>query len=165
MRLLKLCVLALSSCQHPPERAITPVLSSAESVYRAVFAADLRTDHLLVAETTLPMNWGRDSSWHVDPSVVNLHAMGLAIPSDARWVATPPIGETLARGAYFAQLYPLATVQIFSPIAWNAAHTAAAVGVQRISCESRCFGGGAVYFLELRDFRWVVLPRGITIRN
>jgi hypothetical protein len=159
-------ILGVSACGAPAAPVIAPVPSTTRAVYEAVVAYALRTDHLLVARTTLPLPpmFASPSFTRGEPAGADLQAMGLRLPFDAGWVPAPPIESDSASAAYFGRLRPFAEVSALSEIWWSPDRTAAVVEVSRIRC-TRCGYGASVLRVELHGAQWVVQPDGITIRE
>ena len=160
------CILGVSACGGPAAPAIAPAPNATRAVYEAVVAYALRTDHLLVAQTTLPLDstWAGPSFTRGEPAGTDLRAMGLRLPVDAEWVPVPPIESDTARAAYFARLRPFAVVNALSEIWWSPDRTAAVVEVSRIGC-TRCGNGSNILRVERHGAEWVVQPGGITVRE
>ena len=160
------CILGMSACGGPAAPVIAPVPNATRSVYEAVVVHALRTDHLLVAQTTLPLPpmWVGQSFTRGEPAGADLRAMGLRLPFDAAWVPAPPMESDSARAAYFGRLRPLAEVSALSEIWWSPDRTAAVVEVSRIRC-TRCGYGASILRVELHGAEWVVQPGGITVRE
>ena len=161
------CMLSFAACGTTGAPATAPVPTNAtRAVYEAVAAHALRTDHLCVAQTTLPLPaaWAGKSFTRGEPAGTDLRALGLRLPFDAAWVAVPSMASDSARAAYFERLRPVAEVTVFSEIWWNADRTSAVLAVSRIRC-ARCGNGSSVLRLERRGAGWVVQPGGLTVRE